>query len=66
MMATQHAVVQAKAYVNTLTRRTTNVAKPALLDAPIAKKGDSLTRAPFSYLIAPLRVLQMIRTYAAL
>ena len=36
MMATQHAVVQAKAYANTLKRRTANVAKPALRYAPIA------------------------------
>jgi len=35
MIATQHAVVQAKAYANTLKRRTANVAKPALRDAPI-------------------------------
>ena len=36
MIATQHAVVQAKAYANTLKRRTTSVAKLALRDAPIA------------------------------
>ena len=37
MIATQHAVVQAKAYTHTLKRRAANVAKLALLDAPIAK-----------------------------
>ena len=39
MIATQHAVVQAKAYANTLTRRTANVAKLALRYAPIAAIG---------------------------
>ena len=41
MMATQLAVVQAKAYANTLKRRTANVAKPALRYAPIARGGDT-------------------------
>ncbi len=30
------------------------------------KEGDSLTRAPLPIYIAPLRVLSLIRTYAAL
>ena len=48
MIATQHAVVQAKAYINTSMRRTANVAKLALRDAPIALRSISVAKISFS------------------
>ena len=48
MIATQHAVVQAKAYINTSMRRTANVAKLALRDAPIALRSISFAKISFS------------------